>query len=74
MQRIWEEISAYQGELLGIHSKMYAVWNGQAHVMLEVLNLIMEQGLKPWVDGRMDRAVPNRRQEPRASIMEIFLG
>jgi hypothetical protein len=30
---------------------MYAVWNGQGHVMLEVLNLIMEQGLKPWVDG-----------------------
>jgi hypothetical protein len=53
---------------------MYAVWNGQGHVMLDVLNLIMEQGLKPWVDGWMDRAVPNRRQEPRASIMEIFLG
>jgi hypothetical protein len=67
MQSIWK-ISAYQAATqLGIHSRMDTVWNGQGHVPP---NLIMELGLKPWVD----RAVPNRRQEPRASIMEIFPG
>jgi hypothetical protein len=69
MQSIWK-ISAYQAATqLGIHSRMDTVWNGQGHVPP---NLIMELGLKPWIDGSC-RSQPTTGAA-RASIMDIFRG